>query len=138
MFSNASPEHTESLHRFGDLIGTAFQISDDIIDIASPADESGKTPGTDLREGIRTLPMHYALAGDPDPRLAELLAGPITDDDAVDEALTLLRKSPGLEQAVRTLGNYADRARVELATLPPCSARDALDMLARYVVARTR
>jgi len=138
MFSNAPPEHTEALHRYGDVIGRAFQISDDIIDIASPADESGKTPGTDLREGVKTLPMLYALAQDPDPRLAELLAGPITDDDAVDEALTLLRKSPGLEQAVRTVGDYADRARAELATLPSCSARDALDMLARYVVARTR
>ena len=138
MFSHAAPEHTAALQRYGDLIGTAFQISDDIIDIASPADESGKTPGTDLREGVRTLPMHYALAGDPDPRLTELLAGPITDDDAVDEALTLLRKSPGLEQAVRTLGDYADRARAELEVLPPCSARDALVMLARYVVARTR
>jgi heptaprenyl diphosphate synthase len=138
MFSGATPEHTAALQRYGDLIGTAFQISDDIIDIASPADESGKTPGTDLREGVKTLPMLYALAQDPDPRLAELLAGPITDDAAVDEALTLLRKSPGLEQAVRTLGDYADRARAVLATLPPCSARDALDMLARYVVARTR
>ena len=138
MFSHATPEHTAALQRYGDLIGTAFQISDDIIDIASPADESGKTPGTDLREGVKTLPMHYALAQDPDPRLAELLAGPITDDDAVDEALTLLRKSPGLEQAVRTLGDYADRARAELEVLPPCSARSALDMLARYVVARTR
>ena len=138
MFSNASPEHTAALQRFGELIGTAFQISDDIIDIASEADESGKTPGTDLREGIRTLPMLYALAQDPEPRLTELLAGPITDDDAVEEALTLLRKSTGLEQAVRTLSDYADRASAELATLPPCSARDALDMLARYVVARTR
>ncbi|TDV45503.1 polyprenyl synthetase family protein [Actinophytocola oryzae] len=138
MFSGAAPEHTEALYRFGDIIGAAFQISDDVIDIASPADESGKTPGTDLREGVKTLPMHYALAQDPDPRLAELLAGPITDDDAVEEALTLLRKSPGLEQAARTLGDYADRARAELEVLPPCSARDALDMLARYVVARTR
>ena len=138
MFSNAAPGHTEALHRFGDLIGTAFQISDDVIDIASPSDDSGKTPGTDLREGVKTLPTLYALAQDPDPRLAELLDGPITDDDLVDEALTLLRKSPGLEHAVRTLSDYADRARAELATLPPCSARDALDMLARYVVARTR
>ena len=138
MFSNAAPEHTEALYRYGDIIGAAFQISDDIIDIASPADESGKTPGTDLREGVKTLPMHYALAQDPEPRLVELLAGPIAEDDAVEEALTLLRKSPGLEQAVRTLGDYADRARAELEVLPPCSARDALDMLARYVVARTR
>ncbi len=142
MFSGAAPDHVEALHRFGALIGTAFQISDDIIDIASPADESGKTPGTDLREGVLTLPMLYALSpeytGEPDPRLRELLAAPITDDDSVDEALTLLRKSPGLEQAVRTLSEYADRARAELVVLPDSPAREALDMLARYVVARTR
>ena len=142
MFSGATPEHVEALQRFGALIGTAFQISDDIIDIASPADESGKTPGTDLREGVLTLPMLYALSpehsGEPVPRLRELLAAPIIDDDLVEEALTLLRKSPGLEQAVRTLAEYADRARTELAELPASPAREALDMLARYVVARTR
>jgi heptaprenyl diphosphate synthase len=142
MFSGASPAHITALQRFGALIGTAFQISDDIIDIASPADESGKTPGTDLREGVLTLPMLYALSPEytpePDPRLRELLAAPITDDALVDEALTLLRKSPGLEQAVRTLSEYADRARAELTELPEGPAREALDMLARYVVARTR
>ncbi len=143
MFSGAPAAHIDALHRFGELIGTAFQISDDIIDIASPADESGKTPGTDLREGVLTLPMLYALSpeytsGGPDPRLRELLAAPIADDDLVDEALTLLRKSPGLERAVHTLTEYADRARAELTGLPECPAREALDMLARYVVARTR
>jgi heptaprenyl diphosphate synthase len=143
MFSGAPAEHIEALCRFGELIGTAFQISDDIIDIASPADESGKTPGTDLREGVLTLPMLYALSteyagGAPDPRLRELLAAPIADDDLVEEALTLLRNSPGLEHAVRTLSEYADRARAELNVLPESPARDALSMLARYVVARTR
>ena len=60
----------------------AFQISDDIIDIAS--DDSGKTPGTDLREGVRTLPVLYTLA-DPaaDPRLRELVSGPITAEHEV-------------------------------------------------------
>ena len=87
--------------------------------------------------------MLYALSpeyagGEPEPRLRELLAAPITDDDLVEEALTLLRKSPGFEQAVRTLSEYADRARAELNVLPEGPARDALDMLARYVVARTR
>jgi heptaprenyl diphosphate synthase len=144
MFSGAPAEHTEALYRYGDLIGTAFQISDDIIDIASPADESGKTPGTDLREGVLTLPMLYALSAEhlqgeePDPRLRELLSDPITDDDEVDEALTLLRKSPGLEHALRTLAEYADRARAELLPLPEGPAREALELLARYVVARTR
>jgi heptaprenyl diphosphate synthase len=140
MFSGASGEQIDSLQRFGAIIGTAFQISDDIIDIASPADESGKIPGTDLREGVKTLPMLYALAdvGPDTERLRELLAGPITDDAQVDEALTLLRRSSGLERAVKTLEEYAVRAGGELEMLPACPARNALELLARYVVARTR
>ena len=86
MFAGCPPEQVESLRRFGAMIGTAFQISDDVIDIASPSDSSGKTPGTDLREGVPTLPMLYALQGegaDAD-RLRVLLARPITDDAEVD------------------------------------------------------
>ena len=139
MYSGAGPEQVAALYRYGDLIGTAFQISDDVIDIASPADESGKTPGTDLREGVKTLPMLYALGdgGHDNARLHELLAGPITEDAAVDEALTLLRATSGLALANRTLEDYAARARAELEVLPPCPARDALELLARYVVERT-
>jgi heptaprenyl diphosphate synthase len=142
MFSGAKPDQIEALCRYGELIGTAFQISDDVIDIASPAVESGKTPGTDLREGVRTLPMLYALSiADGEPRgvrLRELLSGPIGEDAAVDEALELLRTSPGLARAARTLDDYADRAAAELVVLPAGPARDALERLARYVVARTR
>jgi len=139
MFAGATPEQVRALSTYGDVCGSVFQISDDIIDIASPATESGKTPGTDLREGVRTLPMLYAIA-DPDPqgdRLRELLAGPLADDNLVDEALKLLRESAGLEQARQTLAGYADRARTALAALPAGPARDALDSLTDYVVART-
>lgn len=140
MFSGAGPEQVRALHRFGETIGTAFQISDDVIDIASPATESGKTPGTDLREGVRTLPMLYALAEDGPraDRLRELLTGPITDEAAIDEALTLLRGSDGLVRAADTLEEYAKRAHAQLDMLPSCPARDALELLARYVIARTR
>src|SRR5574340_1038110 len=66
-FSGADPEQVERLSRLGGIVGTAFQISDDIIDIDSEPDESGKLPGTDLREGVHTLPWLYALreAGPP-------------------------------------------------------------------------
>jgi heptaprenyl diphosphate synthase len=138
MFSGCTPEQVESLRRFGAVIGTAFQISDDIIDITSPADSSGKTPGTDLREGVLTLPMLYALQ---DPaaadRLRVLLAGPITDDAEVAEALDLLRSSPGLERAREVLAEHASAARGELAKLPDCPAAKALASLTTYVVART-
>jgi heptaprenyl diphosphate synthase len=138
MMSGAPDEFIDALRRFGDIIGTAFQISDDIIDIASPSDELGKAQGTDLREGVRTLPMLYALAdGTADPRLVELLAGPIGDDDLVAEALDLLRSSAGLERARVTLSDYARRARAELASLPASPARDACESVADYLVART-
>jgi geranylgeranyl pyrophosphate synthase len=139
MFSGCAPAQVESLHRFGAAIGTAFQISDDIIDITSPSDSSGKTPGTDLREGVRTLPMLYALAGDgPDAdRLRVLLARPITDDAEVDEALALLRSGPGVTRAREVLAQHAAAARTELAQLPDCPAAKALSSLTAYVVDRT-
>jgi heptaprenyl diphosphate synthase len=137
-FSGADQPVIESLERIGRLVGIGFQISDDIIDIASPTDESGKTPGTDLREGVKTLPMLYALA-DPgtDPRLRELLGRPLELDAEVDEALELLRASSGLERTRATLQEYADDARKELASLPENPAREALSALVDYVVART-
>jgi heptaprenyl diphosphate synthase len=139
MCSRAADEHIAALRSFGEIIGAAFQISDDIIDIASPFAESGKTPGTDLREGVRTLPMLYALA-DPDDanaRLRALLAEPLTDEAEVAEALALLRDSSALLQARKTLAGYADRARAQLAALPAGSARDALRSLTDYMVERT-
>jgi heptaprenyl diphosphate synthase len=60
-FSGADPEHVALLEELGSIVGTAFQVSDDIIDISSVAEQSGKTPGTDLREGVHTLPVLYAL-----------------------------------------------------------------------------
>jgi heptaprenyl diphosphate synthase len=139
MFSGCAPEHVEALHRFGATIGTAFQISDDVIDIASPSDSSGKTPGTDLREGIHTLPMLYALqdSGPAAERLGVLLARPITDDGEVDEALELLRTGPGLARARDVLADQAAAARTELGKLPSCPATDALASLTTYVVDRT-
>ena len=137
MFSGASQERIDALRRFGEKIGIAFQISDDIIDIASPADQSGKTPGTDLREGVRTLPMLYALAEPGVDRLGVLLAGPLTDDTLIAEALHLLRGSPGLDRAVAALRSYTDSARAELAVLPPGPPRDALASVTTYLAART-
>jgi len=138
MFSGCRPEHVDSLQRFGSVIGAAFQISDDIIDIASPSLDSGKTPGTDLREGVHTLPMLYALA-DPGcpPRLRELLAAPITADAEVEEALTLLRSGPGIPRAKDTLTGYAEQARAELGKLPACPAVEALTTLTGYTIDRT-
>jgi heptaprenyl diphosphate synthase len=137
MFSGCTPEQVASLQQFGASIGTAFQISDDIIDITSPSDSSGKTPGTDLREGVQTLPMLYALQEDGADRLRALLSRPITDDAEVDEALGLLRSGPGVPRARAVLAEHASAARTELTRLPDCPAAKALASLTTYVVDRT-
>ena len=137
-FSGATAEQTERLGRIGGIVGTVFQISDDIIDIESDPDESGKLPGTDLREGVHTLPMLYALREDgPDAdRLRTLLRGPVTDDDDVAEALALLRSSGGIPAAKQTVQQYAAQARAELAELPDLPGRRALASLVDYTVNR--
>jgi heptaprenyl diphosphate synthase len=142
LFSGATPAQVEALANYGELMGIAFQLSDDLLDIASESDQSGKTPGTDLREGVPTLPVLYALASDdrdPDAvRLREILrAGPVTDPDLHAEALALLRESTGLKQARETVRGYAEQARAQLAGLPEVGARVAMESLCDFIADRT-
>jgi heptaprenyl diphosphate synthase len=142
MFAGATPEQVNALAGYGETIGIAFQLSDDLLDIASDSEQSGKTPGTDLREGVPTLPVLYALASDDGDsasvRLREILStGPITDDALHAEALGLLRESPALKQARETVRSYTDRARASLSTLPDLPARRALESLCDFIAERT-
>jgi heptaprenyl diphosphate synthase len=138
MFSGADEDQIQRLSRLGGIVGTAFQISDDIIDIDSDPDESGKLPGTDLREGVHTLPVLYALhdSGPDAHRLRELLVGPIDDDAALAEALALLRASAGMAKAKDAVARYAAQAREELAALPDGAGRQALATLVDYTIHR--
>jgi heptaprenyl diphosphate synthase len=142
MFGGAAPAHLDALRAYGETIGSAFQLSDDLIDIASDSDQSGKRPGTDLREGIPTLPVLYALASDDrdaaSVRLREILStGPVTDDDLHAEALGLLRESPAMKRARETVRSYAERSRAALAGLPHVPARDAMESLCDFIADRT-
>ena len=123
-----------------EALGIAFQLSDDIIDVASDTEELGKTPGTDLREGVRTLPVLHALRapGETGGRLTELLrSADLTDPRLHAEALTLLRAHPAMEAARADLRGWVDSARREIAALPDVSARAAFEALCDFVVERT-
>ncbi|MCZ7458652.1 polyprenyl synthetase family protein [Streptomyces sp. WMMC940] len=142
MMSGADERITDVLTQYGERLGVAFQLADDVLDIASDSHESGKTPGTDLREGIATLPVlrlqeQAAAHGRPeDVELVELLAGDLTDDARHAEALARLRAHSALEQARRDTVRYAQEARAMLAALPECTARTALEELCDAVVHR--
>ena len=136
---SGAPIHIqEALTEFGERIGAAFQLRDDIIDIASETGDSGKTPGTDLREGVPTLPVLIALrSSDPaDERLRSLLSKPLVDDDEHAEALTLIRVHPAMDEARAYVRAEADAARTLLDKLPEQSARAALEALCDTVATR--
>jgi heptaprenyl diphosphate synthase len=121
-----------------EAIGVAWQLGDDLLDVDSSAGESGKTPGTDLREGIRTLPTLYVLASSApeDARLRELLSAPVSEED-VRETVELLRANSAMKRARADLMSWVERARADLLALPDIPARAALLALCDYVAGRS-
>src|SRR3954452_24489611 len=138
-FGGASREVEEALTAYADRVGTAFQLSDDILDITSESTESGKTPGTDLREAVPTLPVLLARRStDPaDHRLITLLDGDLSDDALHAEALDLLRKHPAMDEARQYVMERAGEAQKLLEVLPRGPVRDALDAFAVLIATRT-
>lgn len=142
MMSGADETVVDVLTQYGERLGVAFQLADDVLDIASDSHESGKTPGTDLREGVPTLPVlrlreraaRLGLAEDRE--LCELLDSDLSDDARLAQALHRLRDHPALEQARRDTVRYAKDARAALAPLKECDAKTALVELCDAVVHR--
>jgi heptaprenyl diphosphate synthase len=128
MFSGCSEDAIEALRLYGEAVGVAFQIADDILDIASSGEISGKTPGTDLREGVMTLPMLLVQAAnmETDAHLLSLLGRPLADDVEHAEALALLRENHAMDQAKDTARQWASAAAEALA---PIRAALAADMI---------
>jgi heptaprenyl diphosphate synthase len=139
LLSGAPRETVETLTKFGEQIGIAFQLADDVIDIASESSQSGKTPGTDLREGVPTLVTLNVMASNKpeDAELKRLLSAPIHDEVEVQQVLRALRTHDGLQQARQQLGNIAKDARTALGPLPLNSATSALFSLCDAVVDRS-
>ena len=139
MVSGASNEVLETVTAFGEKIGIAFQLADDVIDISSDAKDSGKTPGTDLREGVPTLVTIRVMASNnpADKELQHLLSAPIESEKTVAEVLLALRNHPALEDSRQQLFQVARLARTALGPLPICDATSALYSLCDAVIDRS-
>jgi len=139
MISGAPAEITETVTIFGEKIGVAFQLADDVIDIASESNQSGKTPGTDLREGVPTLvTLNVMSSNDPaDDDLKRLLSGPIEDEPTVQQVLHALRNHKALDQSREQLHQVAKQARGALGPLPINDATGALMSLCDAVIDRS-
>ena len=139
MVSGAPDEIKETLTVFGEKIGIAFQLADDIIDIASDSHQSGKTPGTDLREGVPTLvTLNVMKSNDPaDTDLKRLLSAPIDEETTVQQVLVALRNHKALDESRQQLMQVAKEARSALGPLPINDATGALMSLCDAVIDRS-
>ena len=139
IFAGASAKDIEILTQYGEKIGILFQLADDIIDIASETDESGKTPGTDLREGVPTMvTVHILESNNPDDaELKALLSAPIHDEEIVASTLKALRTHTAMKISRDLLVKYADEAKGLVADLNNSPAKDALVSLCDAIITRT-
>ena len=139
LFSGAPDEYDEPVRQFGEKIGVAFQLIDDVIDISAEG-PSGKTPGTDLRAGVPTLPVLLLRErAESDPSAAELLElidGDLESDEALAEVVSRLRNHEVAELAYLEAKRWADEAVEALAPLPEGSVKKALTVFAAAVVDR--
>ncbi|MGN7246147.1 polyprenyl synthetase family protein [Janibacter anophelis] len=138
MYGGCSPEVVQMATEYGERLGVAFQLADDLIDISSESGETGKTPGTDLREGKRTLPVLNALAStDPaDAELQELLRSELKESERVERALELLRPHSAMAAAREETLAVGREAVEALSSLPDSDAKTALVALMEGVVHR--
>jgi heptaprenyl diphosphate synthase len=138
LLSGASGQTVEVLTKFGEKIGVAFQVADDLLDISSNETASGKTPGTDLKEGIPTLVTLYVIAANnpADKDLISKLNGPISESD-LPGVITQLRSHKALSDVKDYLANVANEANDLLTDLPEGAAKQALKNLTFALVNRS-
>ena len=131
VLGGCSPEQAEELRLFGAAFGMAFQIADDLLDLSATQEELGKAPGTDLRDGVYTLPLLYALEAD--PALSEHLGTPNPDVDMVRAAVV---RTGAFDRAMAEATTHVDKALACLEGVPPGPARESLQRLTRLIIDR--
>jgi heptaprenyl diphosphate synthase len=135
--AKGAPEGLErALVRYGHYLGMAFQITDDILDLTSTEEVLGKAVGSDLTQGILTLPVIYALREERGEILKDLILRLQKGEAVIQDALQEVYRSSGLERTRVFAGRYIAKAQNELRHLPDLPARETLSSLADFINAR--
>lgn len=143
-YGGCSEEVTAMLEEYGDAVGVSFQLADDVIDLTADREVSGKTPGTDLREGVPTLPVlllrEQAAREDADTseakRVLALVEGDLSSDEALDEAVSAVAAHPVMEESWQIAHSWAEKAKAAISGLPDSTVKTALNFFADAVVDR--
>lgn len=129
------------MYEYGLNLGIAFQIIDDVLDYTGAETTIGKPAGNDLRQGLVTLPLIYALEHSQNghnERIRKLLGEPAKDEGEVEEVVRWVNEGPGIAQAFALARHYATRSRVLLTEFPSSPERQILEELVDFVIARSR
>jgi heptaprenyl diphosphate synthase len=143
MFSGCDRQTVAAVTQFGELAGVAFQLADDVLDIRSDSEVSGKTPGTDLREGVATMPVLLLrkrvanrVASEADAALVALIDSDLSADAPLAEVLAALRTHTVVDETAALAREWAAKAKASIAGLPQGGVKDALLAFADALVAR--
>ncbi len=136
LVANASREQAEALRGYGENLGMAFQIVDDILDLSGDEREMGKPVGSDLMQGTLTLPSLLLIERHPHDNPVRTLFEERNRPDLLAQAIAMVRESDILEESYRAARDFGDRACAALALLPSGAARTALEELTDYVLER--
>ncbi|MDN4475375.1 polyprenyl synthetase family protein [Demequina sp. SYSU T00192] len=143
MFGGCPPSIVEKVTAYGEAAGVAFQLADDVIDIRSDAATTGKTPGTDLREGVPTMPVlllrRRLAAGDAaegDRELLDAIDGDLSDDEVLASVVARLAAHVVVDETATLARAWAQQAKDAVAQLPEGDVRDSLVAFADALVAR--
>ena len=137
MVSPANEEVIEAMRDFGYQIGMAFQIVDDILDFNGDQSTVGKPLGSDLLNGLVTLPaIYYAESHPDDPDVMSLPNGGWTNNENMTRLVDHIRASSATKQAMLEAEQHVDHALAKLASMESCAERYALENLAKYIVDR--
>jgi octaprenyl-diphosphate synthase len=134
-----APRFRAEMALYGDRLGMAFQIADDLLDYTAASSDTGKPSGLDLREHKVTLPLIHALRGMTPAarqRVERLFAATTPSDEDISEVMRIVTEYGGIDYARRRGERFAEEAEEALATLPESPARAALSDAIRYVLDR--
>ena len=137
MISSVSENTVEAMRLYGYHLGMAFQIVDDVLDFTGEQSEVGKPVGSDLLQGLVTLPaIHYAEAHPDDPDIHCLTNGCYSEHERMELLMQAVRKSDGVEKSLEEARGFIEKALESLADMPGGVEHEALESLARYTISR--
>lgn len=134
ILSDAPPAMAQAMWHYGNHLGLAFQVVDDIFDFTATAEVLGKPVGSDMSSGVLTMPVLYAMQEK--PYLQTLLGRELTEENDLAEALALVRDSSGIERSKELALFHSQRARESLVGLPSSEIKESLMSLTDYVLSR--